>query len=233
MGSLSDHLYHRVEQEVRSWTQTEARDIYVIALHIGFVDDDMRQGTVSGPCYNPWRHWQAQGGAEEQKWQASRYQHYAKSTSCEPAIEEWGNEDTADPVGVDLRNKHLNDMSLLMTDAEDDRLWKQLHHKNVQSERLGSSLFTPEDAAEYDTLREKLTNNGKAFVDVCASTVRRLHDEGLIREVCGRSVPVVLDVSNDMDALKARAWRLTREVNPNGVAEDWVKAHLGRHGLDG
>ncbi len=231
MSGLEEHLYQKVSQEMRSWEPLEACDIYLITLHIAFVDDDMRQGMLSGPCYNTLRHWQSGGGTGRDKWETSEHQHCASFSLCEPVVEEWGNEGRADPLGVDLRDKHFADLSLFITDTESDHFWKHLYRKKGGSGRPGFPLFTPEDAQQYDAFRERLSKNGQAFVDACAGVVRRLHDAGVVQQVCGRPVPVILDVSNDMDALTIRAWRLTRQVNPFGVADECVGQRLGFYGL--
>lgn len=231
MSELEAYLYQRVEQEIRSWAGHDLHDAYIIALYVGFVDDDMRQGMLSGPCYNTLKHWQQKNGAKVGKWETSEHLYCTKWTLCEPVVEDWGNGDTADPLGVDLRNKYLADQSLFITDEENSRFWDHLFRKKGRSSRPGSPGFTPEDSEEYDQFQEKLTRNGEAFVDVCAATVQRLHESGAIREVFGHSVPVILDFSNDMDYLKVRAWRLMRQSNPDGIAEEWINLHLTNYGL--
>lgn len=230
MSELEAYLYQRVAQEIRSWDGTKAQDIYVISLHVSFVDDDTRQGVLNAPCYNTMQYWQSKGGASVDRWRL--YDEFCgRWTLCEPIVEEWGNQDSADPAGVMVRNQYLADLSLFISDAEHDYFWDHLFRKKGRSGQPGFPIFTTEDAEEYDRYQEKSSRNGEAFINVCAAVIYRLHDDGVIQEICGRSVPVVLHISNDMDDLAVYAWHLTRQVNPLGIADEWAKSHLARFGL--
>lgn len=149
---------------------------------------------------------------------------------CQPFVEAWGNADQADPEGCRLRNQHLADAGLLMTDAEYQR-WGELYTKKSWNGRDGYGVFTPEDAAEEEQIDRRLDQFGQVFVDAVGAAVWRLHSEGVVREVCGRDVPIVLELSNDFDTLDAYTLNLVRQMNPAGVAEDYYSFRAPHHGL--
>lgn len=52
MSEFEDYLYQKINRELRSWVPAEAHDIYLIRMYIALVNDDIRQGLLSGPDYN-------------------------------------------------------------------------------------------------------------------------------------------------------------------------------------
>lgn len=229
MTELEDYLYQKIVQEMRSWNPVEARDIYLIRMYHGLVDDDLRQGMLSGLDYNTKQNLKASGYTEDDKWD-SPAAHRSPWTLCMPFVEAWGNAGQADPEGVRLRNKHLADVGLLMTDAEYQR-WGELYTKKSWNGRGGYGVFTPEDAAEEEQIDRRLDQIGQVFVDAVGAAVRLLHSDGVVREVCGRDVPIVLELSNDFDTLDAYTLSLVRQINPAGVAEDYYAFRAPHHGL--
>ncbi len=67
-----------------------------------------------------------------------------------------------------------------------------------------------------------------AFVDVCADSIQRLFQNGVITEVCGQPVPVILCFGNDMGN-ENHLMRRMREANPPSLTDEyyqWRKEHF-------
>lgn len=63
----------------------------------------------------------------------------------------------------------------------------------------------------------------EAFLTVCGEVIRQFHQEGIIESVCGKSVPIGITCSNDIDQEIALA--PTRDANPSGLSremEEWM-----------
>jgi hypothetical protein len=229
MSEFEDYIYQRLNQEMRSWNSMEAHDIYLIRMYIGLVDDDIRQGELSGPEYHTKQHLIESGSSEAEKWD-SPAAHRAGFQLCEPFVEAWGNADKADPEGIKLRDRHLAAAGFLMTDLEYKRLGELWTKKNWNG-RGGYEVFTPEDAAEEEQIEQRLEKIGEAFVDAVGVVIRHLHGDGVVQEVCGKNVPIVLELSNDFDALDNYTLKLVRQINPLGIADEYFAFHARHRGF--
>lgn len=205
----------------------EAHDIYLIRMYIALVNDDIRQGMLSGPDYNTTQHLNQRGDTEDEKWD-SPAAYRARWMLCQPFVEAWGNTDQADPEGCRLRNQHLADAGLLMTDAQYQR-GRELYTKKSWNGRGGYGLFTLEDAAEEEQFDRRLDQIGQTFVDAVGAAVWRLHSEGVVREVCGRGPARAGDRARA--GLLPDGGRSRDHLDPAGRA--WERGLLAEDGIRG
>ncbi|MFG2541047.1 hypothetical protein ACGFOM_01360 [Streptomyces sp. NPDC048594] len=101
---------------------------------------------------------------------------------------------------------------------------------HVPEDRTGTALHLAEARAQglwYDEDEQEDGNDdrgdrlGRDFDEVCAAAARALHDEGRLRSVFGRILPVVLF---DMDR---PGWEVeaSEAVNPPGVIDGFLRHH--------
>ena len=101
--------------------------------------------------------------------------------------------DEADTAGSELREAWINERGLMYTDEDEE--------------------------ADFDRcmqLGEKIYNE---FWKICARVGKRLHDSGAIIARFGNSIPIIIHNLEYDDKGAA----ITREANPEGVADDFVK----------
>ncbi|MFD4261739.1 hypothetical protein ACFWR9_29980 [Streptomyces sp. NPDC058534] len=94
----------------------------------------------------------------------------------------------------------------------EDRTGSALHLAEARAEGL---WYEEDVGGEEDGNEERDDRLVREFDDVCTAAARSLHDDGCLRHVFGRSLPVVL-FDMDRPGWEAEA---TEAVNPPGVLE--------------
>lgn len=98
-----------------------------------------------------------------------------------------------DPVGATLRETWIRGQGLWVDEPADDDDWD-----------------------EFDTRGAEITI---AFVRLCTATARRLHEAGVVEEVFGRALPIVIHELEYYDEIAGQ----TAEANPPGVADEFAR----------
>lgn len=99
-------------------------------------------------------------------------------------------EQTIDPTGAQLRRSWIEGQGLWFDDSD--------------------------SSDEQMTLDATVTN---AFVELCVKTVRELHQSGVIEDIFGRSIPVIVHELEYYDAIAAQ----NREANGEDLASGLVR----------
>ncbi len=202
MHEFEEYIYQRFAEVIRSWPPAVARDIYVIVIYISLLEDDSRFAELS-LNYNTLSNYHERiadaSNEAEAKWNYAFWPHDDKIRLCESPK---SNPRHPDLEGIHLRDEYLRSRlpQYDLSDAESDLL---LHN---------------EDHSQFYRYESEIIN---AVVDVCGFVIRRLHEDGLIVQVCGHSVPVVVEMLNDSGHDEYRLAQV-EAANPTDLANDYI-----------
>jgi hypothetical protein len=200
--TFQDHLQQVATEAVTSIPATAARDAYVVSFLVYDEDDDPRRPTLTIGYNTETRVQQvlaAQPGSEllpadaptdeaEARW------NYAFWLQNELAVI---GDSTHDPVGAQLRDQWIKDSGLWFDEPE----------------------AAPTDAPDaWDAVEPMAQQITQRFVRACVQLANQLHADGLIQQIFGRPVPVLVHEVEYYDAIADQA----EAANPPGVAADFV-----------
>ena len=187
MNAFEEYLFERFSQGMRSWPLEVARDIYVLAILVSFVDDDPRSPELR-LCFNTGSNWQnnfsCASSTAEARWNTAFWLHDAGVSVCR---QPYMNDLFTTFDGVDFRGVGLRDAFL-----------------TFRAPRTKSDVLS-------------------ALFDVCFVVTRRLHDDDVVAQVCGRAVPVVWECTNDFEKEPLRLERMRLANLPLSLSdyENW------------
>ena len=124
-----------------------------------------------------------------------------------------------------------NDMSRLCESSKYNRRHEDLKGIQLRDEYLKSRLpqynFSDAESKALLAARDEIyavyaDSLFFAIIDLCGSVLRRLHESCAVTEVCGRAVPIVVEMLNDTgDELYTLSQ--IEATTPAGLVEDYVK----------
>jgi len=227
MRSFQDYVYRHMAEHMRSWPKEVAHDICLIACLINFDEDDARHGRVALSCTTPgfWasRFPEAPSDPNE-KWYHVLETPLPILTLCDAGDLQFEGDDPGDVEGVALRVAYYQTLGLFVSDEENAQ-WHPLETKWRHAQQ-GQEALTAEEEDRLASLQQRLAALPETFVDVCAESIRQLHTDGTIVEVCGKPVPVIFCFGNGGD--DKHLMQRMREVNPPGLTDEyyyWYKEH--------
>ena len=229
MHPFQDYVYQKFADQMRSWPPEIAHDICLMACMIGYDEDDVRRPNVGLIATTPefWASTYTPSNKDPgMKWYSAGVTPLEILTLCEGSGEWYGSDDLGDTECVALRNDYFQSLGLLISDQEQEQRYP-LYGKREKAEN-GQATITPEETETLETIERRRDAVEKAFMDVRAETVRRLFEDGTIAEVCGKPVPVIFQIGNDMGDQKYLLTRM-REVNPPGLTEEYYQWYKGRY----
>lgn len=223
MHLLFDYVYQHLADQMRSWPTETAQDICLMVCDFGFDEDDPRRGTLSFNATTA-DFWTGTYVPDENdpgnKWYTMLLSPLDKLGMCQGSGEWYGSDDPGDTECVALRDDYFRSLGIFVGDAENAQWYPLLTKHNRETATL-------EEEKTLAELNQRLDALPKAFIGVCADSVRRLFKDGVIAEVCGKPVPVVFCISNDMGDEQDLMQQM-REANPAGLADEyyrWRKEH--------
>ena len=230
MHPFFDYVYEHLVGQMRSWPAEPAKDICLLVCDFGFDEDDPRRGFLSFMATTP-EHWSSTYTPDEndpgKKWYTMLMTPFASlDRMCEGSGEWYGSDDPGDTECVAVRDDYFRSLGIFVSDEEDAQ-WYPLRTKRWRAEH-NNEAFTHEEAETLTELEQRLDALPKAFIGVCADSVRRLFESGIIEEICGKPVPVVFFISNDMGD-EQDSMQQMRGANQPGLTEEyyqWRKKHF-------
>ena len=199
MHPFEEHVYQRFADEIQSWDETVAADIYAISFFIYDWEDDPRQPQVH-LGYNTISEWQSKiaraSDAAEAKWNFAFWAQDFNVIIPDLPLEDA--QDRAPSQEESLRDDWLKSLGLYYRDEVE-----------------------PEEEDAFDAALERWDGVTEAFLALCVRVARRLHDTGVIAAKFGKPIPIIIHELEYYDTIAVQ----TREANPPGVAqefEDWV-----------
>ncbi len=231
MHPFFDYVYEYLVAQMRSWPKETAQDICLMVCGFAFDEDDPRRGCLSFLATTP-EYWASTYTPDEndpgKKWYTMQMTPLGSlDVMCRGSGEWYGSDDPGDTECVALRDDYFRSLGIFMSDAEKAQ-WHPLRKKRWRAEH-NNDAFTHEEAETLTELEQRLDALPKAFIGVCADSVRRLFENGVVTKVCGKPVPVVFVISNDMGDEQDLMQQM-RGANPLGLADEyyqWYKQHLG------
>jgi hypothetical protein len=229
MHPFQDYVHQRMTEHIRAWPSHIAHDICLMVCLIGFNEDDVRQGAAYLSCTTP-AYWASQVPASSQKPEYDRWYYILMSPAsilclCKWSNYQYGGDDPGDVQGVALRDAYMASLDLTTTDEEMEERYT-LSSKQWEAQQ-GRGTMTQEELSRLQEMEQRTSGLARAFIDVCADTVERLFTDGTITSVCGKPVPVVFQLQNDM-GIEDYALERMREVNPPGLTDEYYHWKQGR-----
>jgi len=225
MHPFFDYVYEYLAGQMHSWPKEAAQDICLIVCVFAFDEDDGRRGCLSLSATTP-DYWASSYTPDEnepgKKWYTMLMGPFTSDGEmCVGSGEWYGSDDPGDVECVAVRDDYFRSLGIFVSDDEHEQ-WYPLYKKRDRG------IATPEELETVTDLGQRLEALPKAFVGVCADSVRRLFEDGTIEEVCGKPVPVMFCIGNDgfdeMDLMQQM-----RGANPPGLTEEyyqWRKKHF-------
>jgi len=225
MHPFFDYVYEHLADHMCAWPKETAKDICLMVCLFGFSEDDPRRGDLSFLATTP-EYWAETYTPDEnepgKKWYTMLMTPLpALDNMCRGSGEWYGSDDPGDTECVALRDDYFRSSGIFVSDDEYEQRW-QLYKKHNRG------TATPEEAETLTDIGRRCEALPKAFIGVCADSVRRLFENGMIQEVCGKPVPVLFFISNDMGDEQDLMQQM-RGANPPGLTEDyyqWRKKHF-------
>lgn len=188
MPAFEQFIADRCEQIIRLFPRDLAEDIYVIALTITFDSDDLRKPDLF-VNFNTESAWQASVGK-----------------GADPADARWSDEYWWEPHG-----KPSGPWFVYICEAEAAKqssgIW-ELRRDYLQTAAGGYCLSDDKWNPPARGMRKSGPNSDdhiacadrlyRCIVDLCSVVRGRLHERGVTSDICGRTLPIITVVNNDL-----------------------------------
>jgi len=192
--AFEEDVYKKLKAAIESWSQDEVSKTYAISFFIYDEEDDPRYPTLT-LGYNTTDELD-DSATEESKWNYAFW-----PQTCEAFIGE-GDE-------VERCKAWLRELGL----------WYVSEDEETDDIMQGDHLY--EDSIDEAALAqgEKIT---QAYVELAVRTAQRLHTEGVITTVYGKTIPILIHELEYYRDIAAQ----TERANPPGVSQeftDWIE----------
>ena len=194
-ASLERHIYDAAAGALTALPAGERTDTYVVSFFVYDEDDDPRLPTltVGTNSESQVARVLTPGDAATRGWPPS-----------DPAEARWN-------YAFWLQNQLT-----VIGDSPSDAVGARLRDEWMRSE--GAWLEEPPDDEGWEEFEARAAAITQAFVDVCVSVAQRLHDSGLIVELFGRPIPIVIHELEYDDEIADQ----TAAANPPALVDDFV-----------
>lgn len=214
MHPFQGYVCQRMAEHLQALPPHTAHEICLFDCLIGFNEDDPRKGEVHLSYTTP-TYWASKTPAdssdpERDKWYYVRMCPGEILSLCEGSDYEYGGDNPGDERGVALRDDYFASLGISLTDEEMEERY---------SPNLKRAAFTDAEEKRFQNLERRMDALPKAFIDVCALAVRHLFEDGVLVSVCGKPVPVIFELANDMGEEYLR--EQMRAVNPPGLTDEY------------
>jgi len=196
--SFETHVARRAEEALRSVPPDERRDCYVVSFYVYDVDDDPRTPTLTVGTNT-----ESEVGRRLDPRTKNRFGNPSDTAEARWNYAFWLQNQLAmiadpdgDPRGAELCEQWIRTRGLWLEEPDD---W---------TDRLVVTQY--EGAAGLMT---------SAFVELCVDTAQLMHRSGVVVDVFGGPIPIVVHELEYYDEIAAQ----TERANPPGLAGEFVE----------
>lgn len=193
MHPFESHLIEQVRHALRNVDNSQLKDTYVVSFFVDDYEDDPRLPVLTVGCNTDSR-WKSctPASGQEPRWPIASDSGEAKWNYAFWLQNKLGVIGDVGSTGAVLRESWFRGRGLWYDDE----------------------LFNMDNEA-WSRISSEITH---AFVELCIQTTRTLHAEGTIREIFGKSIPVIVHELEYYDEIAEQNTR----ANPPGVVDEFV-----------
>lgn len=188
MSSLEETIYQMIQKRMATWEQQLLEDIYVLSFYIECEEDDPRQPRL------------VFGYNTESQVQNSL------SDASDPAEARWN-------YAFWLQNEEI-----FIGDSYDDEASETLPLRDQWVQSLPSYYTDELEEADFNRAMELGDQIVANFYELVKSVIQRLHDQGDIQRVFGRTVPLLIHELEYNDEIAA----MNKDMNPVDSVREFV-----------
>jgi len=188
MSSMEETIYQMIQDHMATWEQHLLDDIYALSFYIECEDDDPRQPRL------------VFGYNTESQVQNSL------SDASDPAEARWN-------YAFWLQNEEI-----FIGDSYDDEASETLPLRDQWVQSLPSYYTDELEEADFNRAMELGDQIVANFYELVKSVIQRLHDQGDVQRVFGRTVPLLIHELEYNDEIA----EMNKAINPVGSVREFV-----------